>query len=155
MSTQRQEGRLRPASIMGSASILRQEQSALFARIHYAQVIAFSILLFIEARMPSGFFFKRKPPCRTSKWQSENRKYSGGGTAPPNGDRLATNSLQSDYLTTELVRHVLSSSGTRPPGPTVASEPSGERSSGHPFRTSPSLPVLRISSRPSRLYPQL
>jgi hypothetical protein len=41
-----------------------------------AQVTAFSILLFTETSMPSGFFLKKKPPCTISKRQDVNRKRS-------------------------------------------------------------------------------
>ena len=151
MSTQRREGRYRPASSMGRANKLEQAGSALFVRSCDLQSTAFSILPFTKARTLSGFFLKKKAPCRTSKWQHENRKCSGGGTAPPYRDRLATNSLQSDCLTTQLVRNC---SGSCPSGPAVARQPSGQRFSGHPSRSSPPLPELRVSIRPCRVYPQ-
>jgi hypothetical protein len=37
---------------------------------------AFSILLFTEGSMSSGFFPKKKPPCRIYQWQHVNRKCS-------------------------------------------------------------------------------
>jgi hypothetical protein len=36
----------------------------------------FSILLITQARKPSGFFLKKKPPCTICKWQNVNRKRS-------------------------------------------------------------------------------
>jgi hypothetical protein len=113
MSTQRQEGRLRPARSMIRASKLTPVQSASLARFTYEQ--------------------------------------QSGLTAPPNRDRLATNSLLSDCLTTQLVRYC---SGSYPPGPAAARQPSGRRFSGHPFRPSPPLPQLRVSVRPCRVYPR-
>ena len=123
MSTQRQDGRLRPASSMSCARQLEQALSAPFARSYHVQAA----------------------------------KYSGGGTAPPYRNRLATNSLQSDRLTTQLDWFVLSNicNGGCPPGPATARQPSGQRFSGHPFRSSPPLQELRASMRPCRVYPQL
>ena len=79
-----------------------------------------------------------------------------GRTAPPYQERLATNSLQSDCLTTQLVRLVQLNirSSSCPPGPAAARQPSSRRFSGHPFRTSPPLLELRVSTRPCRVYPQ-
>jgi hypothetical protein len=54
-----------------------------------AGATAFSILLFTEASISSGFFPKKKPPCTIHQWQHVNRKgaksrfflcFSGGPT---------------------------------------------------------------------------
>jgi hypothetical protein len=46
------------------------------SQLQSKQATAFSILLLAEASMPSGFFLKKKPPCKTYRGQDVNRKRS-------------------------------------------------------------------------------
>ncbi len=143
MSTQRREGRWRLARCMDRAAASGHRASACYARDFHAFAGGRTARPRIAARFhPSG---KSLSPG-TPEWFHP----SDGSPSPGTPDGMATNSLQSDCRTLELVR--LIGCGSPPVRDGRRADAVTQAFLRSSFPPIPRLPVLRVSIRPVRGY---